>query len=306
MKKIILILPYFGKFRNDNDFWLKSIESNKSVNFLLFTDQDIKVPSNVKLVHTTFDKFKALIQQKFDFKINIPQAYKLCDFRPAFGEIFQNYIHDFDFWGHCDNDLIFGDIRHFITDDILEKYERILVRGHFTLYKNINSVNNSFKEATPSYKSVFSSSKNCIYDETPGTGGFWIRQKSDKLYNEIIFDDIYYLSHKFITVHKKVLDKHRKHFIYSFENGKLYRIFNEQGNIGKEETMYVHFQKRNLKIKTQVSNYFTIIPNEYIDYVANPTIDFLKKNAKGHLLYPQYFKIKFKTLKRKIKSLLNQ
>lgn len=70
--------------------------------------------------------------------------------------------------------------------------------------------------------------------------------------------------------------------------------------------MYVHFQKRNLKIKTQVSNYFTIIPNEYIDYVANPTIDFLKKYAKGHLLYPQYFKIKFKTLKRKIKSFLNQ
>lgn len=165
MKRIILIIVYFGQFRNDNSFWLKSIELNPDIDFLIFTDQTIKAPKNVKIVQTTFSEVVKYIQNQYDFTVAIPQPYKLCDFKPAYGELFQEYIKDYEFWGHCDNDLIFGNIRKFITDDILKAFDRILIRGHFTLYKNNLEVNKTYKEASPSYKVVFSNSKNYCFDE---------------------------------------------------------------------------------------------------------------------------------------------
>jgi len=39
MTKIALIIPWFGKLKNYNDFWFKSIEHNATVDFILLTDQ---------------------------------------------------------------------------------------------------------------------------------------------------------------------------------------------------------------------------------------------------------------------------
>ena len=45
MNKIALIIAYFGKFRADNAFWIKSIQKNKDIDVLLFTDQEIPPPT---------------------------------------------------------------------------------------------------------------------------------------------------------------------------------------------------------------------------------------------------------------------
>lgn len=261
---------------------------------------------NLKIISYSFEKFIAFIQSKFDFKIAIPQPYKLCDFRPAYGYIFAEYLAQYDFWGHCDNDVIFGNIRKFITDEILNNYERILIRGHFTLYKNTPNVNNFYLKTIngiPGYREVFSSPKNYCFDEYAGSGKMWERESNDKLYQAILFDDLNINRHDFVAVHKKDRDKGKKHFIYSFENGNLFRIFTKDGQVGREEIMYVHFQKRNLKIETSVSDYFTIIPNRYIDYIADPSSDFLKSKASGKFIYPQYFLRKYNALKKRIRIL---
>ena len=44
MKKIVFIIPWFGPFRKDFSFWLKSVEHNPSVDFLMPTDQSIVAP----------------------------------------------------------------------------------------------------------------------------------------------------------------------------------------------------------------------------------------------------------------------
>ena len=44
MKKIVFIIPWFGPFRKDFSFWLKSVEHNPSVDFLMPTDQTIVAP----------------------------------------------------------------------------------------------------------------------------------------------------------------------------------------------------------------------------------------------------------------------
>lgn len=307
MNKIALVIAYFGKLRSDNDFWMKSIELNKDIDVLLFTDQRISPPhDNLKIIPFSFEKFVELIQSKFDFKIAIPQPYKLCDFRPAFGYIFAEYLSHYEFWGHCDNDVIFGNIRKFITDDLLDNFERILIRGHFTLYKNTPDVNNFFMKqinGLPDYREVFGNPQNYCFDEYAGTGKMWEQEKGDKLYQAILFDDININRHDFVAVHKKDQDKGKKCFIYSFENGSLFRVFLKDGQVGREEIMYVHFQKRNLKIATTASNYFTIIPNMYIDYTAQPSPDFLLAKASRKLFYPQYFRRKYNALKKRVKIL---
>ena len=84
---------------------------------------------------------KELFQNHYDFPISISAPYKFCDFRPAFGEIFSDYLVGYDYWGHCDVDLIWGDIRKFVTDDVLTKYKRIFSRGHCSIYENSSEVN---------------------------------------------------------------------------------------------------------------------------------------------------------------------
>lgn len=304
MQSIVLIIPYFGPFKGYLDFWLKSVEKNPTINFLLITDQkNIVVPSNVEVIFMEFTSCKELIQSKFDFEILNLHPYKLCDFKPAYGYIFQEYIRDFDFWGHCDNDLIFGDIRYFIADEILEKYDRILSRGHFTLYRNNMEVNESFMKAVPSYRSVFTSDLVFHFDEHPGTGGYWFKNLPDRIYEKIIFDDLNWKKYKFIDVHKfNTLDRNRKYFIYLFEDGKLYRCFWDGRKVDREEIMYVHFQKRFMKVNTLVSNYFTIIPNRFVAYNSNLGYQYLKDSNKGGFLYAFYHfvRIKFNSLKLKI------
>lgn len=65
-------------------------------------------------------------------------------------------------------DMIFGDIRKFITDDILDSFDKVLKHGHFTLIRNTRAANAFYKMEVPgkhNYKEVFSSPKNYAFDE---------------------------------------------------------------------------------------------------------------------------------------------
>lgn len=107
MPKVIIILPYFGKFDSLFTFWLQSCAYNNTIDFLVITDDKTKYnyPQNVKVVYDTFVHLREEIQLLYDFKISLETPYRFCNFRPAYGEIFQNYLEGYDFWGFsdCDN-----------------------------------------------------------------------------------------------------------------------------------------------------------------------------------------------------------
>lgn len=149
MKRIALILPYWGKLPNYFQFFLESIRRNPTIDVLLFTDNksDFDYPSNVHKYDMSFEQFKEKLQAHFDFALtHLQSPYRLCDFKPAYGYCLQEYLGCYDFWGHCDCDLIFGDIRSILTDNILSRYDRILTRGHLTLYRNNCSTNMAFMD----------------------------------------------------------------------------------------------------------------------------------------------------------------
>lgn len=124
---ICLVVLYFGKLPNYFDLWLTSCKYNKTINFLLFTDDKTKYdyPNNVEVIYTTFEGIRNQIQSKFDFKISLERPYKLCDFKPAYGYIFNEYLKEYDFWGHCDLDVVFGNLRKYLPEKILLNYDKI-------------------------------------------------------------------------------------------------------------------------------------------------------------------------------------
>ena len=128
------------------------------------------LPSNVKIIYKELNELSQLATEKLGFEINIKTAYKLCDFKPAYGYIFSDLLKDYDFWGHCDIDIIFGNIRDFMTEELLENYDLISVRpdwipGCFLLFKNCEKMNTLFLHSKD-YKKVFSSNQHYCFDET--------------------------------------------------------------------------------------------------------------------------------------------
>ena len=122
MNRIVYIVPYFGRLRSDFKLWLASCKMNPTINWLIYTDDkenDVllnkDIPENVMVRYISFEEMRNKIQKYFDFEIELPAPYKLCDYRPAYGEIFHDEICEYDFWGHCDMDLIFGNIRDFFN-----------------------------------------------------------------------------------------------------------------------------------------------------------------------------------------------
>ena len=95
MKTILFICPYFGKLPIAHmKLWLLSCEKNPTINWLILTDdytEELKYPSNVKVVYTTLEAIKQQVQKMFDFPIYLDHPYKLCDYKPAYGYIFLNY-----------------------------------------------------------------------------------------------------------------------------------------------------------------------------------------------------------------------
>ena len=58
---------------------------------------------------------KERIQRIFDFPISLERPYKLCDYKPSYGEVFKDELAGYDFWGNCDIDLVWGNIKKNFT-----------------------------------------------------------------------------------------------------------------------------------------------------------------------------------------------
>ena len=315
MKKICMIIPYFGKLPNYFEFWLNSCKYNETIKFLIFTDDRTKYdfPHNVNVVYTTLKAMKDLIQSKFEFNISLNNSYKLCDYKPAFGYIFNDYLKGFDFWGHCDLDVIFGDLRKFLPEKKLEQYDKIYRWGHFSLYKNNDKVNKSFLEYKDMsnnsliYKSIFQTDESMFFDETgkygQGIVNYYNKNKANlKMYNEQ--KNIADISVKYnnLIVYGSETDG-KCIFEYTVEDNtsKIYSYYKSNKIIQKKEYMYIHLQKRRINVETSNKNNFLIIPDKIVDKdVIYINEKYFNKSCKRISTYRKYFyKMKIENLLKK-------
>jgi hypothetical protein len=172
MQKIALVNCFFGTFPWYFPFFIKSCTSNPTVDFLIFSDSDYNgiLPSNVRIIPFKLGQFNELATVKLGFEVSVKKPYKLCDFKPAYGLLFSEYLMKYDFWGITDIDVIYGRIREFMTSELLDEYDVVCVKHDFItacsmLFKNNEYINTLFKKSKD-YKMIFTSQKNYAFDET--------------------------------------------------------------------------------------------------------------------------------------------
>jgi hypothetical protein len=153
-RNIVLVIPYFGKLPDIAHLFFSSAGVNPQMRFLLFTNQKKpdNLPENVEYYSISLRQFNQLASAKLEIKVHVVYPYKLCDLKPMYGKIFEDYLTGSDFWGYCDLDLIFGNFHEFITDEILDKFDVVSSRkdslaGNFTLYRNIPELNNLYQKS---------------------------------------------------------------------------------------------------------------------------------------------------------------
>lgn len=261
--KIAIIVPFFGKLPDYYPYWEKTALANKSIDFFIFTDDRRAVSKgNVYVKYCTFGEFTAEIQKALDFKISIRKPYKLCDCKPVYGLAFSDMLTGYDFWGHCDIDLIFGNIRKFITDDILEKSDRIYNNGHLSLYRNTDRINRLFLNdgVYPEYNAseALTLDEPCYFDEYRGMELKCIRLLGKgRFYDNR--DERLDMSPASLNFHD--LDGN---VVYcEWQNGNLYV---KGRGLEPQEFLYVHFQKRVITAPCSDllnEDKFMLIPNTF-------------------------------------------
>jgi hypothetical protein len=260
MKKIKFIVCYFGKWPVWFDGFLLSCERNKDIDWLFFTNCKLpdKYPSNVEFVKYSFKSFNKLASSKLNLDINISSSRKFCDLKITYGCIFQDYLTGYDFWGICDIDVIFGDIKNFVTSDMLDGYDIITSRkeaiaGHFSLFKNNYNINNIFRKIDH-HKDIIQGKEYGWLDEQ----GLTMFLKQHK--------DTYKISWNkwLLNFPDKVIDAcdpqpgrlTPKCGPWYWDKGKLF--------INNEEVMYLHFMNWKPSIKNINFNYGDGIDSFYI------------------------------------------
>lgn len=261
--KICIINCYFGELPPIFELWLESCRFNKTIDFLLVTDQIVESNiKNLKVINMKFQEFVELIDKKLRIKCDIKRPHKICDFKPMYGIILEDYIGEYKFWGYCDLDMIFGDLRKFITEDILEVNDKIYPLGHLSLYRNENIVNNRVfeKNSKVSFNKILTDNRTLGFDEINGIYNIY-KENNYPMYTEFEFADITHRFKRFklSCAYKQLINY--KYQMFYWEEGKVYRAYLLNNEIRKEEFVYIHFQKRNLKvINSEINNmkYFLI------------------------------------------------
>lgn len=246
---ICVIGVYFGKLPQYFNLWLKSAEKNSQIDFLIFTDCNYKnLPKNVQFINMHLSDVKKRADAIIGFETELSKPYKCCDYRPCFGLMFQDYLQNYDYWGHCDFDMIFGDIVSYLKKFNIEKYDKFLSQGHLAFYRNTPENNNRFwmeGAVCGTQKEVFTLPKAFAFDETGGIGSIF-KKNHYSYFDKRIFADI-------STTHKRFVlastEKNYKAQVFYWKNGKVYRTYVENSELKVEEFIYIHFQKRgNLEV----------------------------------------------------------
>lgn len=270
---------YFGKWPSHFRFWLDSCRYNKGITFFLVSDISLygyQVPENVHLIRMSFREVHDLISSKFpEIKISLDRPYKLCDFKTTYGYIFEEYCKEYDYWGYYDIDTIWGNIGKFIPANEDNHLVIIFPCGHLSFIKNtapwnkvfdlVNKVagtpcrNNMSGKNVSTWQECFSSPESHYYDEEGGLEPLFA-SLNENVYSGVDFDNIlppWRFDHFY-----SINFPEKSHFlVYGFREGKLTRYYLHNWQVKSEEISYMHFSKRELKIRTAPRGTFCVVPN---------------------------------------------
>lgn len=276
MTKLVILVCNLGKLPWYFEYFKHSCKYNPTVDFVVVSDDATyrgSLPANVRLVYKSSSEVQVLIGEKLEMSVNIDNPYKLCDFKPAYGVIFKEFIEGYEFWGHGDLDVIFGDIRGFITEELLSNNDLICVRhdfltGYFLLFRNSEKMNYLYTKSKD-YRKVFQSHRHYCFDET----NFQFQGFSENRPLEEINSEVESMMH----VVSRLMEKKylRAHFDFMVVEGLPGKLHWKEGKFyfkNRFEILLYHLilLKREFKPNRPITN----IPSEF---VISPTRIYHKK-----------------------------
>ena len=275
-KKIAIICPYFGKWPYWIDLYFQSCKFNKGVDFCFFTDCEIKEAykaENIRFFQLSFQEYCQKVSDRLGISFCPDNPYKLCDLKPFYGYVHEDLLVTYDFWGFGDLDLVWGDIKKFCADKILDSKDVFSthadrVSGHFALIRNTEH----YRELCfriPSWQNKLEDRGHYALDEIDysvllygkivrvlwkihsrllkmnGIDEWKVYQRILKVANALFKPKKLYFMEQDTTPFPDAID--RKAVRFRYEHGKL------TNEISNKEIVYLHFLC--LKKKWNESNY---------------------------------------------------
>lgn len=271
--RIAIIVTWFGKRPDYFDAWLLSAEVNKDIDFLIFSDQKIESNSdNIVSTQLSFNDMVQLCKKKMGRKVIFENSYKFCDSRAFFGRIFEEYLVHYDFWAYCDIDLIFGNLRTFLTDELLDTFDRVFQYGHLCLFRNNRIMNYLYDLPGGIYsmKDIFEGKAKTTPEEYWGLNRI-CEKNNISWYTEVVFADFSPIYPQRLELGHKLENFDEQIFIW--KDGHAYQIYRCGDTIKKKEFIYMHWQKKKPIIEGDLKNAKMIILSPHKLYCINEEIE---------------------------------
>jgi len=241
---IRLVVPYFGARPPYLPLVVRSMAHNPDVHWLLVTDEPVPgAPPNVSVQLCGFAELVARFQRHFDFPIALRSPYKLCDFRPAFGEVFAAELTGYDFWGHCDLDVLFGRIRDHLPPEAFDA-DKVLIQGNFSLYRNTAEAAGWFRHEVDgiSYREVMATPAARYFDEMAGMQHV-LRDLGVRYWQQDVIFDLSFRRYRTRAELPAGRDPRR----YAWEQGEVCEYRLDGADILRRTALLVHLQKRTMR-----------------------------------------------------------
>lgn len=142
MNRIGIIIPYFGKFPQWISLFIEGCRHNDFIDFIIFSDDNLNYCANNVIWHkTTFADYCSRVSTLLDINFTPSSPYKLCGLRPFYGYIHREELNVYDFWGFCDLDLVFGNLRGVFSNNNLVNFDIIStdwdrISGPLCIFRN--------------------------------------------------------------------------------------------------------------------------------------------------------------------------
>lgn len=275
---IALVVCYFGNLPNYFGLTLKTMAANASIDLILLGDtpEQINCPNNVQRIHITFPEFLKRIEMAGNTEVNVNSVYDIHNFKITYGLAFADYLSKYDYWGYTDLDILFGDLRNYLPEEILSNFDRIHCRGHLSILRNSLEVNSAFKLQTPGcidYRKQFIDQSNGQFDEWKGIHRI-MRYHGFRQYHKEVIADILPSRRYRIDRFETTENPNFNNQIFYWLNGKTYRAYlHPEGGIFDDEVAYIHLQKRSFPTPDQEllkSGGFGIGPSGFFPYNREP------------------------------------
>lgn len=294
--RIRIIVPYFGKLPKMFHLWLLSASCNADIEWLIITDDRTayEYPPNVGVLYMTWSEVKRFIagHLSVDTLIKLENPWDLCALRPAYGEIFSDYIGGCGWWGYCDLDMVFGAVTAFISSDILDVHDKILWLGHLSLYRNVPEVNSAYLGATREgeilYERAFAGKVPC-FDED-GINNI-LENLGKKIFRKAVFADFEHRSFLFRMYYQnRGVDASGGRQVFTWCEGDLHRHYIDRGDgrLVTERMMYIHFCRRPMSIELDVlcpKRRFAMVPNRFVEHPGEVTKEWVLRQTRDQIYW---------------------